>query len=53
MKLSKRIKASLQALESKRGKIKLSVWLETQPSSTRKGVKRGTFQLPSYVLVGE
>jgi len=30
--------------------LPLAAWLRVQPSSTRKGVSRGNFELPIYVI---
>ena len=50
MKPHKRLMAAMKAAKEMRGKIPLRVWLYGQPKSTRKGVARGNFSLPDYVI---
>jgi hypothetical protein len=50
--LLKSVRASLADAEKRKSeprRIPLKKWLATQPGSTRRGVARGTFILPSYV----
>ena len=52
MKASKRLKiaiAEIAAHAKDKPKIRLIDWIKDQPWSTRKGIERGNFVLPSYV----
>ena len=50
------VRASLADTEKRKSeapkatRIPLKKWLVAQPGSTRRGVARGTFTLPSYVI---
>jgi hypothetical protein len=52
-KLLKNVRASLADAKKHKNepqRIPLKKWLAAQPGSTRRGVARGTFTLPSYVI---
>ena len=44
---------STNAANPRHPKIALSEWIKTQPASTRRGIWRGHFVLPDYVVQGE
>ena len=53
MKAHRRLMISLKNIEAERARVRnktpLSEWLKQQPGSVKRGIARGTFQLPSYV----
>jgi hypothetical protein len=51
MKKEQEMVKSLKDIQKQGKKIRLDVWLLTQPGSTKRGVARGNFSLPLYVYV--
>ena len=44
--MNKKLKKAMQS-----NLVPLDEWLKTQPGSTRRGVKRGKFKIPGYVML--